>query len=150
MGRRGPGKSGRISRPRVKNADSCKRCAKPTVSLAGRTLSKRRCQNGSHSRAAASMHSSTAAARSGRMLRMFSSALGDLLEKFSHASNRMAEGDVEPGRKTETDDAGSQDEWDIKRNASAHVPGTFCTKSHVSGPIMRMPSGSVTANVDPE
>ena len=39
------------------------------------------------------------------MLLMLSSAFGDLREKFSQASNRMAEGDVEPGRKTETDDA---------------------------------------------
>ncbi len=51
------------------------------------------------------MHSSTAAASSGRILRMLSSALGDRREKFSHASNKMAEGDVEPGRKTDTEDA---------------------------------------------
>lgn len=29
------------------------------------------------------------------------------------------------------------------------VPGTFCTKSHVSGPMIRIPSDSVTANVEP-
>ena len=39
------------------------------------------------------------------MLRMLSSALGDRLEKFSYASKRIAEGDVEPGRKTDTDEA---------------------------------------------
>ena len=57
------------------------------------------------------------------MLRMFSSAFGDLLEKFSHASNRIAEGDVEPGRKTETDDASSRDEWRIERNTSTARTG---------------------------
>lgn len=41
------------------------------------------------------------------MLRMLSSALGDRREKFSHASKRMAEGDVEPGRNTDTEDAGA-------------------------------------------
>jgi hypothetical protein len=51
------------------------------------------------------MTSSTAAARSSLILRMFSSALGDRLLKFSQASNRIAEGDVDPGRKTDTLDA---------------------------------------------
>ena len=78
--------------------------------LAELTLSSRLCHNGSHSRAAASMHSSTAAARSGRMLRMLSSAFGDLREKFSHASKRMADGEVDPGRKTEADDTKRQHE----------------------------------------
>lgn len=36
---------------------------------------------------------------------MFSSAFGDLLLKFSQASYKIAAGDVEPGRKTETDAA---------------------------------------------
>jgi hypothetical protein len=36
---------------------------------------------------------------------MFSSALGDRLLKFSQASNRIAEGEVDPGRKTDTLDA---------------------------------------------
>ena len=39
------------------------------------------------------------------MLRMLSSALDDLREKFSHASKRIADGEVDPGRKTEADDA---------------------------------------------
>ena len=38
---------------------------------------------------------------------MLSSALGDRLEKFSQASKRMADGEVDPGRKTDTDDAGN-------------------------------------------
>lgn len=69
------------------------------------TLSRRRCQKGSHSWPAASMHSFTAAARSGRMLRILSSAFGDRREKFSQASYRIAEGEVDPGRNTETDEA---------------------------------------------
>ena len=51
------------------------------------------------------MTSSTAAARSSLILRMFSSALGERLLKFSQASNRIAEGDADPGRKTDTVDA---------------------------------------------
>ena len=43
------------------------------------------------------MHSSTALASSGLMLRMLSSAFGDFFVKLSQASYRMAEGDVEPG-----------------------------------------------------
>jgi hypothetical protein len=39
------------------------------------------------------------------MLRILSSALGDRFEKFSHASYRVAEGDVEPGLKIERVDA---------------------------------------------
>lgn len=45
------------------------------------TLSRRRCHVTSHSWPAASMHVSTARARSGRMLRIASSALGDLRSK---------------------------------------------------------------------
>ena len=44
------------------------------------------------------------------MLRMLSSAFGDLREKFSHASKRMADGEVDPGRKTEADDTKRQHE----------------------------------------
>ena len=51
------------------------------------------------------MTSSTAAANSGRMLRMFSSAFGDRRTKFSQASYSIADGDVEPGRNTDTEDA---------------------------------------------
>jgi len=51
------------------------------------------------------MHSSTACANSGRMLRILSSALGDLREKLSQASNKIAEGDVDPGRKMDKDEA---------------------------------------------
>ncbi len=51
------------------------------------------------------MHSSTAFASSGRMLRMLSSAFEDLLMKLSHASKRMAEGDVDPGLNTDSVDA---------------------------------------------
>lgn len=69
------------------------------------TLRRRRCQYGSHSCPAASMHSSTAFASSGLMLRILSSAFGDLSTKFCHASKRMAEGEVEPGLKTERADA---------------------------------------------
>ena len=36
---------------------------------------------------------------------MLSSALGDRLENCSQASYRIADADVEPGRKTETEDA---------------------------------------------
>ena len=80
---------------------------------------------------------------------MLSSALGDRLEKFSQASKRMADGEVDPGRKTDTDDAGnvSVAEDGI---STTFLLGTFWTKSHVSGPMMRIPSGSVTANVEPE
>ena len=53
------------------------------------------------------MTSSTAAARSSLILRMFSSALGERLLKLSHASNRIAEGEVDPGRRTDTLDAGT-------------------------------------------
>lgn len=42
------------------------------------------------------------------MLRMLSSAFGDLREKFSQASYRIAEGEVDPGRNTETEDTESQ------------------------------------------
>jgi len=69
------------------------------------TLRRRRCQYGSHSWPAASMHSSTAFASSGLMLRILSSAFGDLSTKFCHASKRIAEGEVEPGLKTESADA---------------------------------------------
>jgi hypothetical protein len=41
------------------------------------------------------------------MLLMSSSAFGDFLLKFSHASKRMAAGDVDPGRKMETEEAGT-------------------------------------------
>ena len=51
------------------------------------------------------MHSLTAAASSGRMLRMLSSALDERRVKLSQASNSIADGDVEPGRKTDIDDA---------------------------------------------
>ena len=51
------------------------------------------------------MHPSTAFARSGLMLRILSSAFGDFMTKFSHASKRVAEGDVEPGLKTESVEA---------------------------------------------
>ena len=70
-----------------------------------RTLNSFRCHAGYHSCPAASITSSTAAARSSLMLRIFSSALGERSLKFSQASNRIAEGDVEPGRKTDTLDA---------------------------------------------
>lgn len=36
---------------------------------------------------------------------MLSSAFGDLLMKLSHASKRMAEGDVDPGLNTDSVDA---------------------------------------------
>ena len=51
------------------------------------------------------MTSSTAAAKSSLILRMLSSALGERLLKLSQASNRIADGDVDPGRKTDTLDA---------------------------------------------
>ena len=50
---------------------------------------------------------------------MLSSALGDLREKFSHASKRIADGEVEPGRKTEADDAAMLDELDRQAQSSA-------------------------------
>ena len=71
----------------------------------GQTLRSRRCQYGSHSWPAASIHSLTAAASSGRMLRMLSSALDERRVKLSQASNSIADGDVEPGRKTDIVDA---------------------------------------------
>lgn len=51
------------------------------------------------------MHSSTALASSGRILRILSSALGERLVKLSQASKRIAEADVDPGRKIDTEDA---------------------------------------------
>ena len=53
------------------------------------------------------MHSSTALASSGLMLRILSSALGDLLVKLSQASKRMADGEVDPGLKIDKEDAGN-------------------------------------------
>lgn len=52
------------------------------------------------------MHASTAFARSGLMLRILSSALGDFFEKLSHASNRMAAGDVDPGLNIDSVESG--------------------------------------------
>ena len=51
------------------------------------------------------MHSSTAFASSGRILRILSSDFGDLLRKLSQASYRIAAGEVEPGRKIDKEDA---------------------------------------------
>ena len=45
---------------------------------------------------------------------MLLSALGDLREKFPHASKRIADGEVEPGRKTKADDATMLDELDMQ------------------------------------
>jgi hypothetical protein len=53
------------------------------------------------------MHSSTAAASSGRILRTLSSALGSRCVKLSQASYRIAEGAVEPGRNIDIDEAAS-------------------------------------------
>jgi len=39
------------------------------------------------------------------MLRILSSAFGDLSTKFCHASKRIAEGEVDPGLKTESVEA---------------------------------------------
>lgn len=50
------------------------------------------------------MHPSTAAASSGRILRILSSAFGDRLEKRSQASYRIADGELDPGLNTDTDD----------------------------------------------
>lgn len=69
------------------------------------TFKSRLCQYGSHSLAAASMHSFTAAARSGRILRIISSAFGEPAVKFSHASKSVAAGEDDPGRKMDTLDA---------------------------------------------
>jgi len=57
------------------------------------------CHSISHSLPAASMHPSTAAPNSPRIDRMNSSAFGERCEKSWEASNKMAEGDVEPGKK---------------------------------------------------
>ena len=51
------------------------------------------------------MQPSTAAASSGRILRMLSSALGERREKLSHASYNIAAGEEEPGRNMERLDA---------------------------------------------
>ena len=51
-----------------------------------RTFNNLLCHTGSHSRPAASMQSSTAAASSGRILRILSSAFGERREKWSQAS----------------------------------------------------------------
>ena len=59
----------------------------------------------SHSIPAAWIHSSTAAASSVRMLRILSSAFGERRSKLSQASKRIAEGEVDPGRNTDTEDA---------------------------------------------
>ena len=95
------------------------------------------------------MTSSTAAARSSLILRMFSSALGDRLLKFSQASNRIAEGDVDPGRRTDTLDAGIPISTTSDFIAKVLLPGTFCIKSHESAAMTLTPSTSVTANVGP-
>jgi hypothetical protein len=41
------------------------------------------------------------------MLRMLSSALGDFFEKLSHASNKMAAGDVDPGLNIDSVESGT-------------------------------------------
>ncbi len=69
------------------------------------TFRRRLCQYGSHSLPAASMHSSTADTSSGRIDLMLSSALGDRLLNCSQASYSIAEGELDPGRKTDTEDA---------------------------------------------
>lgn len=69
--------------------------------------------------------------------------------KLSQASNRIADGAVEPGRNIEIEEAGSSAEKFKKRNDDYNVQGTFCTMSQTSGPMIRMPSGSVTTNVAP-
>lgn len=69
------------------------------------TFRRRICQYGSHSLPAASMHSSTADASSGRIDLILSSALGDRLLNCSQASYKIAEGELDPGRKTDTEDA---------------------------------------------
>ena len=74
------------------------------------------------------MQLSTAAAKSGRILRILSSDFGDLFEKLSHASYRIAAGEVDPGLNTE----------------SVEV-GTFWIRSQTSEPIMRTQSSSPTA-----
>ena len=75
--------------------------------MRAQTLRSLRCQCGSHSLPAASMQSSTALARSGLMLRIFSSAFGARFWKLSQASNRIAAGAVDPGRKTLMEEAGT-------------------------------------------
>jgi hypothetical protein len=52
---------------------------------------------------------------------MFSSALGERLLKFSQASNRIADGDVDPGRKTDTLDT------EIAIGKTSDIGGKFVT-----------------------
>lgn len=94
------------------------------------------------------MHWSTAAARSGRMLRMLSSALAERRLKLSQASKRIAAGEEEPGRKTESEDAIVVISFRTQM-LTLTILGTFWMRSQTSEDIMRMPSGSVTANAEP-
>lgn len=51
------------------------------------------------------MHSSTAAASSGLIPRMLSSAFGDLREKFSQASYNVAAAEIDPGLNIDKEEA---------------------------------------------
>lgn len=80
---------------------------------------------------------------------MFSSALGERCEKLSQASYKMADADVEPGRKIDADDA-KKNIQKTSKPGRRDILGTFWIRSHTSGPIILTPSGSVTAKVGPE
>jgi hypothetical protein len=102
------------------------------------------------------MHSSTALASSGLMLRMLSSAFGDFFVKLSQASYRMAEGDVDPGLNIDNVEAEENTQKMNPRKPTRNgtenrgIPGTFCIKSQTSSPSTRTPSISVIATVEPE
>jgi hypothetical protein len=116
------------------------------------TLRRRRCHTGSHSNPAASVHSSTAAARSGCKLRTLSSALAERRSKLSQASNKIAEGEVDPGLNIDTQGA-VHDQQLIQGPYQcylSHLPGTFWIRSQTSELMTLTPSISVKAKVYPE
>jgi hypothetical protein len=63
--------------------------------------------------------------------------------KCSHASYKMAAGDVDPGRKIENVDAGAG-LAEIVMEREGALPGTFSRKSQVAGPMILTPSISET------
>lgn len=115
------------------------------------TLSNFLCQCTSDSLPAASIHVSTALARSGLIARILSSALGDFRSNCSIASNRIAAGCVEPGAKTAK--VGSADHLISKilhTSSGTSSPETFWTKSQLVEEMILRPSGSPTSATEGE
>lgn len=116
------------------------------------TLSNFLCQYTSNSRPAASIQQSTALVSSSLILRRNSSALGDFLSKYSEASNKIADGDVEPGRNMSCEDSvGYGGKWWICEYGGFiirrhNLRGTICRNSQSSLLRIRVPSNSPTRN----